>query len=209
MALSSLTWDLHPHPLPVGPGAYLSSAWDLQPLLGLCCGVAAVFLPHRGPRRSSALTSWPDLELASSPQTCLMMWTLGWTWSPSGSNPCLLRYCGMGAHPALPSGSPSVPCPLGSSQPLPLVSVARLKSQRGHALTSLKPTLKCFFPDLLLWSGILKSEKFRLSLKLDLLRLPMFDKSFRWMFLSFKWSMLADTLMPYKKAIDSSAMRSS
>lgn len=102
---------------------------------------------------------------------------------------------------------------LASSSPSAPVPAARVcsqgKSQRGHALTSLKPTLDCFFPDLLLWLGILKSEKFWLSLKLDLLRLPMLDKSFTWMFFSFTWNKLADVLMPYKKARDSSAMRSS
>lgn len=86
---------------------------------------------------------------------------------------------------------------------------AGLKPQRGHALTSLKPTLESFFPDLLLWSAILMSEKFWLSLKLDLLRLPVLDKSFMRMFFSFTWNKLADVLMPYKKAIDSSAMWSS
>lgn len=76
-------------------------------------------------------------------------------------------------------------------------------------LTSLKPTLECLLPDLLLWSNILKSEKFWLSLKLDVLRLPTLDKSFMRMFLSFMWNKLADVLTPYKKVIDSSAMRSS
>ena len=76
-------------------------------------------------------------------------------------------------------------------------------------LTSLKPTWDCLFPVLLLSSDVLSSEKFWLSLKLDLLRLPVLDKSLMRMFFSFMRNMLAVVLMPYRKAIDSSAMRSS
>lgn len=82
----------------------------------------------------------------------------------------------------------------------------RFISLRWPTLTSLKPTWDCLFPVLLLSSVVLSSEKFWLSLKLDLLRLPVLDKSLMWMFFSFMWNKLAVVLMPYRKAIDSSAM---
>ena len=127
---SSLPWGL-PHTLPVGPEAHFSSACGLQCLPELCGRRAGLQLSHRHaharlrapsiPARTGRLTSRLDFGPASSPQTHLMLCTLGRCWHDAWL--CPARLAGAlrwdGAWLARPLPCREVLLPSAPSSPSP------------------------------------------------------------------------------------------
>lgn len=111
-ALTSFTCGIHPHHLPINPGAYLSPALGICYLPVQCCRSAGLQLSYSlcclvmnpvDPNQDlqADILSWPQTCLAITrldqwidflcwpwtlrtlPWSCLMSWTLGWAWPPS------------------------------------------------------------------------------------------------------------------------------